>query len=127
MPITRQIADQVRAQCATGALPAGRKLPSIRALARQLAVNQNTVLKVYERLAMEGLLELRHGDGTYVAARPPAGQLRSLRGLLRGEVERLVCRATTLGLGREELIEIMDECFASIGRDGDALEEHDDE
>jgi GntR family transcriptional regulator len=127
VPITRQIADQIRAQCATGALPVGRKLPSIRGLARELAVNQNTILRVYERLSMEGLLELRHGDGTYVAARPPAGQLRSLRKLLQGDVERLVSRATSLGLGREELIDALDECFADIGRDGDAPEEHDDE
>ena len=67
VPITRQITDQIRAQCATGALAPGEKLPSVRALARQLAVNQNTILRVYERLTMAGLLEIRRGDGTYVA------------------------------------------------------------
>src|SRR5437868_1266066 len=68
-PISRQIADQFRSQCLSGLLPAGEKLPSVRELAQQLAVNVNTVFRIYERLASEGLIELRHGDGTYVC--PP--------------------------------------------------------
>ena len=60
VPITRQIAGQIRAQCAVGSLAPGERLPSVRALARELAVNQNTVLRVYERLTMEGLLEEAH-------------------------------------------------------------------
>ena len=43
VPNTRQIADQIRAQCASGVLARGERLPSIRALARELAVNQNTI------------------------------------------------------------------------------------
>ena len=76
VPITRQIADQIRALCAGGAVKPGDQLPSVRVLARQLAVNQNTVLRVYERLTAEGLLERRHGSGTYVADRLPSGQMR---------------------------------------------------
>ena len=71
MPITRQIAAQIRAQCASRALKPGDRLPSVRALAAELAVNQNTILRVYERLTAEGLLERRHGDGTFVADRVP--------------------------------------------------------
>ena len=72
MPITRQIAAQIRAQCASGVLQPGERLPSVRVLAAELAVNQNTILRVYERLTAEGLLERRHGDGTFVANRCPA-------------------------------------------------------
>ena len=50
MPITRQIAAQIRAQCASESLKPGDRLPSVRALAAELAVNQNTILRVYERL-----------------------------------------------------------------------------
>ena len=42
------------------------RLPGVRVLAHDLAINQNTVLRVYERLTMEGLLERKHGDGTFV-------------------------------------------------------------
>ena len=79
MPITRQIAAQIRAQCASRALKPGDRLPSVRALAAELAVNQNTILRVYERLTAEGLLERRHGDGTFVADRVPTGQMRAQR------------------------------------------------
>lgn len=57
VPITRQIVDQIRTQCASGNLRPGDRLPSVRELARELAVNQNTILRVYERLTGEGLLD----------------------------------------------------------------------
>ena len=69
MPISRQIDAQIRAQILAGSLRAEDQLPSVRGLARELAVNVNTVFRVYERLAADGLIELRHGDGTYVAPR----------------------------------------------------------
>jgi len=69
--LTRQMVDQLRGQIVSGALEAGERLPSVRQLAGMLAVNQNTVLRVYERLTAEGFLARRHGDGTYVAERLP--------------------------------------------------------
>ena len=66
-PISRQIAEQIAALCASGSLQGGDRLPSVRQLAQELAVNQNTILRVYDRLAAEGLLEMRHGEGTFVA------------------------------------------------------------
>ncbi|MGH7941755.1 MAG: GntR family transcriptional regulator, partial [Limisphaerales bacterium] len=42
-PISRQIAEQIRAQCLSGILKGGDCLPSVRQLARELAVNVNTV------------------------------------------------------------------------------------
>ena len=107
MPITRQIAAQIRTQCASGALKPGERLPSVRALAAELAVNQNTILRVYERLTAEGLLERRHGDGTYVADRVPSGQMKAQRQLLRQEVARVAEMAQTLGIEPEELFELL--------------------
>lgn len=111
VPITRQIADQIRAQCASGTLCPGDRLPSVRALAGKLAVNQNTVLKVYERLTMEGLLEMRRGDGTFVTGRLPKRPLRQPRQQLGDEAVRLVQHAVTLGMDRRELIALIDEAF----------------
>jgi GntR family transcriptional regulator len=108
MPITRQIADQVRGHCAGGTLRPGDRLPSVRELARDLAVNPNTVLRVYERLTAEGLLERRHGDGTYVADRLPAGRLKAERELLRQDVDRLVRRAGDLGVADADLRALLD-------------------
>src|SRR5436190_15716960 len=99
VPITRQIMDQIRVQCVTGSLGPGDRLPSVRVLAKDLTVNQNTILRVYERLTAEGLLERRHGDGTYVSATVARPSDEASRKLLRGDVDRLVQRAMALGIG----------------------------
>lgn len=112
MPITRQIAAQIRAQCASESLKPGDRLPSVRALAAELAVNQNTILRVYERLTAEGLLERRHGDGTFVADRVPTGQMKAQRQLLSQQIARAVELAKTLGVTPEELHQLLDETFS---------------
>jgi GntR family transcriptional regulator len=72
VPVYRQIMDQIRYQVANGTLRPGDRLPSVRDLARQLPVNQNTVLKAYDLLARDGLLNRKQGDGTFVEEAPPA-------------------------------------------------------
>jgi GntR family transcriptional regulator len=109
MPITRQIAAQIRAQCASGKLRPGERLPSVRALAADLAVNQNTILRVYERLTAEGLLQRRHGDGTFVADSVPTGQMRAQRELLRQQFARAAELAKTLGVEPDELHQLLQE------------------
>jgi GntR family transcriptional regulator len=114
VPMTRQIADQIRSHSASGALAPGDRLPSVRQLARDLAVNQNTILRVYERLTAEGLLERRQGDGTFVADKIPRGQAKAQRELLSHEVDRLVHRAMDMGLTATEVDELVDESFTRI-------------
>jgi len=110
--IWRQIADQIRAQCASEVLRPGDKLPSMRELARELAVNQNTILRVYERLTGEGLLERRHGSGTYVAQDIATEQLKATqRALLWRQVEQLARKAETLGVSGDELRGLVDEAL----------------
>jgi|SRR6266545_1149709 len=67
VPIYRQIQDQVRFGIASGLLVAGEQLPTVRALAVELAVNPNTVIKAYSELEREGVLTTEQGSGTYVA------------------------------------------------------------
>jgi GntR family transcriptional regulator len=114
VPITKQIAEQIRTQCASGSVKPGERLPSVRQLAQELAVNQNTILRVYERLTAEGLLERRHGDGTYVADRLPTGQLKVQRELLRQEVGRLVRRAAALGVEPDDLHDLINRALRDV-------------
>lgn len=109
VPISRQIADQLATRCASGLLRPGDRLPSVRELARELAVNQNTVLRVYDRLCGEGVLEMRHGQGTFVAARATKRQLAAHRARLVDELRQIAQQALGLGLSPDELHELLAE------------------
>ena len=66
--ITRQIKDGIRLEIASGKLPVGAQLPSVRGLAEQLTVNPKTVAKAYSELAGEGWVDACQGLGLFVAA-----------------------------------------------------------
>ena len=66
--ITRQITDGIRVAIASGKLPVGAQLPSVRGLAEQLTINPKTVARAYDELAAEGWLHARQGLGLFVAA-----------------------------------------------------------
>lgn len=104
-PIWRQIEDGVRLSVATGALRPGAAVPSVRELARALQVNPNTVARAYLRLGEAGVLEVRRGEGTFVAADPPvAGDEERRRGLAQ-EAGRFVDAAARLHATPEEALE----------------------
>ena len=65
--ITRQITDGIKMSIASGKLPVGAQLPSVRGLAEQLTINPKTVAKAYDELAGEGWLHARQGLGLFVA------------------------------------------------------------
>lgn len=65
-----QLREGLRAVIA--GLAPGARLPSTRALAESLGLSRNTVLNVYEELALEGLLTSRTGSGTCVSGKRPA-------------------------------------------------------
>lgn len=67
--IYRQIADQIRRGIASGELAVGDAVPSVRALAKELVVNANTVAKAYAELIRDGVLETQAGKGAFVASR----------------------------------------------------------
>jgi GntR family transcriptional regulator / MocR family aminotransferase len=67
-----QVHAALRSAIIDGLLRPDMKLPSSRALAEQLGVRRNAIVAAYEHLFSDGLVEARHGAGTYVAARLPA-------------------------------------------------------
>ncbi|MDQ2675258.1 MAG: GntR family transcriptional regulator [Actinomycetota bacterium] len=68
LPVGIQVAWSVRALIASGKLMPGDRLPGVRRLAEEAGVNPNTARAIYGRLEAEGLVETRHGLGTFVAA-----------------------------------------------------------
>lgn len=103
VPISRQMAGQIRAQCLAGTLPAGTRVPSVREMAQMLAVNPNTVLRVYEKLTAEGYLERRHGSGTFIADKLPMSQMDGQMGHFEEELEQVMRRGRMLGLDDDAL------------------------
>lgn len=71
VPVGVQLAWALRARINDGTLAANERLPGSRELAARLDVNTNTVRAVYARLEFDGLIESRHGSGTFVRDSPP--------------------------------------------------------
>ena len=88
----------------------------MRELARELAVNQNTVLRVYERLCGEGLLEMRHGQGTFATGRMSKTRKAAHRARLVDELRQIARQATGLGLSTDELHELLAEAANGVAR-----------
>lgn len=115
VPISRQIAEQIASLCAAGKLKPGDRLPSVRELARDLAVNQNTILRVYERLTGEGLLDRRHGQGTFVAETAGRRATAAHRKRLVEELRQVGRQAIGLGLSRDEVHELLATALDQLG------------
>jgi GntR family transcriptional regulator len=114
-PLSRQIAQQIGSLCASGSVKAGDRLPSVRELARDLAVNQNTILRVYERLCREGLLEMRQGQGTFVALDAKANASPGQRERIVDELRQIARQCVGLGLAEQEIHDLLSIALEDIG------------
>src|SRR2546430_17007432 len=104
-PIYAQLDRAIRTAIATGRLQPGMPLPTVRQLAVDLAVNANTVARVYAQLERDGILETRRGVGTFVREAPTPQAARAHREReLRELIRRFVGDAALLGFTLAELI-----------------------
>ena len=101
-PIWRQIEDGVRRLVASGVIPSGDSVPSVRELARTLRVNPATVSKAYQLLVDDGLLTVRRGEGTFVAELSEEGRRRERARLLGDGARRFVATARSVAASRSE-------------------------
>ena len=101
-PIWRQIEDEVRRQVASGRLQPGAAIPSVRELSRSLRVNPATVSKAYQRLTEAGLLEVRRGEGTFVAELTRDKLSAERNRLLQEAAADFVHVAGSVGASRDE-------------------------
>src|SRR5277367_1150484 len=102
VPAYLQLVEQIRQALRMGSLNVGDKLPTVKEVVAEVAVNPNTVMKAYWELEHEGLVEGRQGVGTFVLRRPdgppPGTQVRLSRGL-----DRWVQTARAEGLDDESI------------------------
>jgi len=107
VPVGEQVVYAVRKAIAAGHLRPGDPFPSVRVLSQELRVNPNTAHRVVASLIAEGLLEVRPGIGTTVAAATPPGK-GERRHLLGAAVERLVVDAKMLGLDLRDVLDAIE-------------------
>ena len=115
-PIYRQLRDRVVAMMLDGVLKEGDPLPSVRTVAAEYRVNPLTVLKAYQQLVDEELVETKRGRGMFINAGARALLLRGEREkFLAEEWPRISATIQRLGLRAEELLD--GECAKSIKPD----------
>ena len=108
-PIYLQLIDMIKLQIISGQLQPGEKLPSVRALAAQLAINPNTIQRAYNELEGEGYIYSVPGKGSFAAGNPGADEAR--RKELETQVRELVAELRYLGVTAEELSALVKEAF----------------
>ena len=101
-PIYEQVQDGLRKLMVSGVLQEGEKLPSVRALAGQLAINPNTIQRAYEALEREGYVYSVGGKGSFVAPRKEVDTARQEE--LLNKLDACVRELLFLGVSREELL-----------------------
>jgi GntR family transcriptional regulator len=109
IPVYRQIVNQVKYLVASGRLRPGQELMPIRALAERLVVNPNTVVRAYSELGREGVVECRHGSGTYVAETASRLPAESAGQNLVPRIDALVADATHLKVKLDEVVRLVRE------------------
>jgi len=97
-----QVVYAAKKALVSGQLRPGDPFPSVRTLSTDLKINPNTAHKVVTHLLNEGLLEVRPGTGTVVAA-PPASTAAERSRLLGNELEELVVEAKKLSMSLDEV------------------------
>jgi GntR family transcriptional regulator len=104
-PIYRQLRDRVVAMILEGVLKEGDPLPSVRNVAAEYRLNPLTVLKAYQELANEGLVESRRGLGMFINAGASSLLLQAERQkFLEEEWPRVYANIQRLGLKAGELL-----------------------
>ncbi len=106
-PIYEQVRDGFRQLIISGVLPAEQKLPSVRELASQLAINPNTIQRAYHELEAEGYICSVPGRGSFVSRTDAAVEARKAE--LMEKLSELVKELRLLGTEDSELESILKE------------------
>jgi GntR family transcriptional regulator len=118
LPIYDQIVRQVKFAVARKAIRSGERVPSVRELARDLAVNPNTVARAYQQLQTEGVLASVRGMGLEVAADALELCRQERRRLIQSRVRQSLVEAQQSGIEIDELRKLLERELSLSQRKG---------
>jgi len=110
-PVYQQIIDQVKRDIAIGRLGKDEKLPTVRQLAGQLAINPNTIAKAYQQMEREGIITTRPGSGAFVANLDSNLNNSVKKKLISEDLERAVVDAFHMQIDSETLLKWFNEAI----------------
>ena len=105
-PIYAQLVDQIQRMIVTGIFPAGSRLPSVRELAGEAAVNPNTMQRALVKLEEDGLLYTQRTSGRYVTEETER-IMEVKRALAEELIRQFVENMNRLGYTREQSVELL--------------------
>ncbi len=114
LAIYEQVVRQVVFAVAAGSLKSGDMVPSVRELARELAINPNTVARAYRQLQDDGVLQAVRGTGLAVADGANGRCEAQRRALVRARVQQVLLEAKQSRLDHAELRELVESELAAL-------------
>ncbi len=113
-PVYQQIIDHVKRDIALGRIIKNEKLPTVRQLAGQIAINPNTIAKAYRQLERQGIIVTKAGAGAFVA-NLDSNLSRSVRKkLISEELERIAVDAYHMQIESQTLLEWFNSAVAKF-------------
>ncbi len=113
-PVYQQIIDQVKRDIALGRLAKDEKLPTVRQLAGQLAINPNTIAKAYQQMEREGIITTRPGAGTFVANLDSELSESVKKKLISEDLERAAVDAFHMQIDSQTLLKLFNEAVGKF-------------
>lgn len=118
LAIYDQVVRQVKFAVAGGVLKPGNLVPSVRELARELAINPNTVARAYQQLQADGVLQSVRGMGLEVTAAAVKHCRSQRQKLIQTRVRQALSEARQSGLEQGELQQLVDNELSAVLHDG---------
>lgn len=113
-PLFEQVVFAVKTAVARGTAKAGDKLPSVRELARELAINPNTVVRAYEALERDGVIVRRQGAGCFLTGGGSDLAAAERRKQLQELLRRAATEAFHLGFQAEDIEKALLQCLDEL-------------
>ena len=104
LPVWMQLRNKIAYLIASGSYHEGDKLPTVRVLADELDVSQNTVIRAYMDLEREGYISTRKGRGTFVAERHDLGAHTASDSPIELVIDDMIRVCSNAGLADDDIV-----------------------